>query len=99
MKVTPSNHQILNLGAVVVAFFLCWAPFHAQRLGYVYFKHDRYRHRCRFEYRYRHWYRYRYYQIYDEKLLCVRQSDIRLGLGVACSVLLGLMSLVQSIIV
>jgi hypothetical protein len=25
---------------VVVAFFLCWAPFHAQRLGYVYFKHS-----------------------------------------------------------
>ena len=24
--------------AVVIAFFLCWAPFHAQRLGYVYFK-------------------------------------------------------------
>ncbi len=23
---------------VVIAFFLCWAPFHAQRLGYVYFK-------------------------------------------------------------
>jgi hypothetical protein len=24
--------------AVVLAFFLCWAPFHAQRLCYVYFK-------------------------------------------------------------
>ena len=24
--------------AVVLAFFLCWAPFHAQRLTYVYFK-------------------------------------------------------------
>ena len=24
--------------AVVLAFFLCWAPFHAQRLSYVYFK-------------------------------------------------------------
>ena len=24
--------------AVVFAFFLCWAPFHAQRLGYVYFR-------------------------------------------------------------
>ena len=23
---------------MVLAFFLCWAPFHAQRLGYVYFK-------------------------------------------------------------
>ena len=23
---------------VVFSFFLCWAPFHAQRLGYVYFK-------------------------------------------------------------
>ena len=22
---------------VVVSFFLCWAPFHAQRLGYIYF--------------------------------------------------------------
>jgi hypothetical protein len=22
----------------VLAFFLCWAPFHAQRLSYVYFK-------------------------------------------------------------
>ena len=21
----------------MIAFFLCWAPFHAQRLGYVYF--------------------------------------------------------------
>ena len=26
--------------AVVIAFFLCWAPFHAQRLLYVYFKHS-----------------------------------------------------------
>ncbi|TRY74027.1 hypothetical protein TCAL_09106, partial [Tigriopus californicus] len=26
------------LAAVVFAFFLCWAPFHAQRLSYVYFK-------------------------------------------------------------
>ncbi len=26
------------LAVVVVAFFLCWTPFHAQRLGYVYFK-------------------------------------------------------------
>ncbi len=23
---------------MVLAFFLCWAPFHAQRLGYVYFR-------------------------------------------------------------
>ena len=23
---------------VVISFFVCWAPFHAQRLGYVYFK-------------------------------------------------------------
>ncbi len=23
---------------MVLAFFLCWAPFHAQRLTYVYFK-------------------------------------------------------------
>ena len=27
--------------AVVLAFFLCWAPFHAQRLGYVYFKESK----------------------------------------------------------
>ena len=24
--------------AVVISFFLCWAPFHAQRMGYVLFK-------------------------------------------------------------
>ena len=24
--------------AVVISFFLCWAPFHAQRMGYVFFK-------------------------------------------------------------
>lgn len=29
------------LAAVVLAFFLCWAPFHAQRLGYVYFKESK----------------------------------------------------------
>ena len=28
----------LIIAAVVLAFFLCWAPFHAQRLCYVYFK-------------------------------------------------------------
>ena len=28
--------------AVVVAFFICWAPFHAQRLIYVYFKHTKF---------------------------------------------------------
>jgi hypothetical protein len=26
--------------AVVIAFFLCWAPFHMQRLFYVYGKHS-----------------------------------------------------------
>ena len=26
---------------MVLAFFLCWAPFHAQRLGYVYFKESK----------------------------------------------------------
>ncbi|XP_023338062.1 neuropeptides capa receptor [Eurytemora carolleeae] len=37
-----SKDMVLRmLVAVVVAFFLCWAPFHAQRLGYVYFKHTR----------------------------------------------------------
>ena len=30
--------KIFVSAAVVLAFFLCWAPFHAQRLGYVYFK-------------------------------------------------------------
>ena len=25
------------LGIVVLSFFVCWAPFHAQRLGYIYF--------------------------------------------------------------
>ena len=34
LKIKPS----LLSAAVVIAFFLCWAPFHAQRLGYVYFK-------------------------------------------------------------
>ena len=24
-------------GIVVLSFFVCWAPFHAQRLGYIYF--------------------------------------------------------------
>ena len=28
--------------AVVMAFFLCWAPFHAQRLIYVYCKHNKF---------------------------------------------------------
>ena len=27
--------------AVVLAFFLCWAPFHAQRLMYVYFRESK----------------------------------------------------------
>eukprot|EP00095_Tigriopus_kingsejongensis_P005591 maker-scaffold12_size759060-snap-gene-6.20 protein:Tk05591 transcript:maker-scaffold12_size759060-snap-gene-6.20-mRNA-1 annotation:"neuropeptides capa receptor" len=30
--------RIRQTTAVVFAFFLCWAPFHAQRLSYVYFK-------------------------------------------------------------
>ncbi|XP_059080613.1 neuromedin-U receptor 1-like isoform X3 [Tigriopus californicus] len=34
-----SRRTVLRmLSAVVFAFFLCWAPFHAQRLSYVYFK-------------------------------------------------------------
>ena len=34
-----SRKQIIRmLAVVVIAFFLCWAPFHAQRLGYVYYK-------------------------------------------------------------
>ena len=28
--------------SVVVAFFLCWAPFHAQRLTFVYFKETKF---------------------------------------------------------
>jgi neuromedin U receptor 1 len=28
--------------AVVLAFFICWAPFHTQRLIYVYFKHTQF---------------------------------------------------------
>ena len=32
---------LLLLAAVVVAFFICWAPFHTQRLSYVYFKHTK----------------------------------------------------------
>lgn len=37
--VNSSRKQIIRmLAVVVIAFFLCWAPFHAQRLGYVYFK-------------------------------------------------------------
>lgn len=31
----------LITAAVVFAFFFCWAPFHAQRLGYVYFKESK----------------------------------------------------------
>lgn len=29
------------LAAVVLAFFLCWLPFHAQRLAYIYFSDSR----------------------------------------------------------
>ena len=28
--------SFLIAAIVVVSFFLCWAPFHAQRLGYIY---------------------------------------------------------------
>ena len=28
--------------AVVLAFFLCWLPFHAQRLAYIYFSNSRF---------------------------------------------------------
>ena len=34
----PKNRTFLLSAAVVITFFLCWAPFHTQRLGYVYFK-------------------------------------------------------------
>ncbi|KAF6213143.1 hypothetical protein GE061_010858 [Apolygus lucorum] len=34
------NHVIKMLIAVVVAFFICWAPFHAQRLLAVYANYD-----------------------------------------------------------
>jgi len=38
-QLNAAKRSILRmLAAVVLAFFLCWAPFHAQRLGYVYFK-------------------------------------------------------------
>ena len=33
-----SSLVLFVTAVVVIAFFLCWAPFHAQRLGYVYFK-------------------------------------------------------------
>ena len=36
MLVNKKKHPIPAV--VVIAFFLCWTPFHAQRLGYVYFK-------------------------------------------------------------
>ena len=29
--------EVFSSAAVVVAFFICWAPFHAQRLLYVMF--------------------------------------------------------------
>ncbi|XP_071452814.1 neuropeptides capa receptor-like [Hetaerina americana] len=38
-KQTNSRKAVVRmLAAVVIAFFLCWAPFHAQRLLYVYAK-------------------------------------------------------------
>jgi len=36
--VFSATRSFLFVAAVVLAFFLCWAPFHAQRLSYVYFK-------------------------------------------------------------
>ena len=35
----PHYVTILSAVSVVVLFFVSWAPFHIQRLGYVYFKH------------------------------------------------------------
>ena len=34
------NHFMLYTVAVVAAFFICWAPFHAQRLMTIYIKSD-----------------------------------------------------------
>ena len=39
-KTKKKKYQFFS-AAVVLAFFLCWAPFHAQRLGYVYFKESK----------------------------------------------------------
>ena len=36
-----THFKILLAASVVFAFFLCWAPFHAQRLGYIYFKESK----------------------------------------------------------
>ena len=38
---SKSYFLVSFIAAVVLAFFLCWAPFHAQRLGYVYFKESK----------------------------------------------------------
>jgi hypothetical protein len=37
-QATKDWYKYLILVAVVIIFFLSWAPFHLQRLGYVYFK-------------------------------------------------------------
>ncbi|VVC39814.1 Neuromedin U receptor,G protein-coupled receptor, rhodopsin-like,GPCR, rhodopsin-like, 7TM [Cinara cedri] len=42
-KQNQSKKSIVRmLAAVVIAFFLCWAPFHAQRLNYLYAKNSPY---------------------------------------------------------
>lgn len=41
MRHIYSRFPLFSIAVVVIAFFLCWAPFHAQRLGYVYFKESK----------------------------------------------------------
>jgi hypothetical protein len=36
MTVISSIPYLVSTVAVVIAFFICWAPFHAQRLLFVY---------------------------------------------------------------
>lgn len=39
-QINSSRKQIIRmLAAVVISFFVCWTPFHTQRLGYVFFAH------------------------------------------------------------
>merc|ERR1719206_1076884 len=34
------NHILCMLISVIALFFISWAPYHVQRLGYVYFRHN-----------------------------------------------------------
>ena len=36
---TATNYLQYFPAAVVISFFVCWTPFHTQRLGYVFFAH------------------------------------------------------------